>query len=103
MLQMLGMAQSLGDEEVIARVRGGETALFEVLMRRHNQRLFRAARGILRNEAEAEDAVQQSWLAAYSHLDQFAGSARFSTWLTRIAINEALARTRVRGRDAGPV
>ncbi len=90
--------ERLGDEEVVRRVRAGEPALFELLMRRYNQRVYRAVRSLLRDEREAEDAVQQAWLAAYAHLDQFAGAAAFSTWLTRIAINEALARARQRGR-----
>jgi RNA polymerase sigma-70 factor (ECF subfamily) len=84
--------RGLADEDVVERVRAGETALFEIVMRRHNQRLFRVARAVLRDDAEAEDAVQQAYLSAYTHLDQFAGQARFSTWLTRIALNEALAR-----------
>jgi RNA polymerase sigma-70 factor (ECF subfamily) len=63
-------------------------------MRRHNQRLYRAARAILRDDAEAEDAVQQAYLNAYRHLNQFEGRAQFSTWLTRIAVYEALARRR---------
>ena len=86
------------DEELARRVAAGETALFEILMRRYNQRLFRVARAILRDEAEAEDVMQQAYVNAYSHLGQFAGRARFSTWLTRIAVNEALARLRRRGR-----
>jgi len=89
---------SLADEEVVARVRGGDTAVFEILMRRYNQRLFRAARAITRDDADAEDAVQQAYLAAYKHLDQFAGTARFSTWLTRIAVREALGKLRTRKR-----
>jgi len=88
----------LGDEEVVRRVRAGETALFEVLMRRYNQRLFRTARAILKDEAEAEDVMQQTYVNAYTHLHQFEDRARFSTWLTRIAVNEALARRRRRGR-----
>lgn len=86
------------DEEVVRRVREGEHALFEVLMRRYNQRLYRVARSILRDETEAEDVMQQAYVNAYLHLDQFAGRARFSTWLTRIAVHEALARVRRRGR-----
>jgi RNA polymerase sigma-70 factor (ECF subfamily) len=84
------------DEEVVARVRAGDTQLFEILMRRYNQRLFRAARAILQNDADAEDAVQQAYLNAYRHLAQFEGRAKFSTWLTRIAVYEALARRRRR-------
>src|SRR5262249_50445993 len=82
------------DDEIVARVVGGETPLFEVLMRRHNQRVYRAVRSILKNEAEVEDAMQQTYVAAFGSLRQFAGTARFSTWLMRIAINEALARRR---------
>jgi len=63
-------------------------------MRRHNQRVYRSLRALLRDEREVEDAMQQTWLAAYTHLDQFEGSAVFSTWLTRIALNEGLARLR---------
>ena len=87
-------AASLTDEEVVARVCAGEAQMFEILMRRYNQRLFRAARAILHSDAEAEDAVQQAYLNAYRHLSQFEGRARFSTWLTRIAVYEALARRR---------
>jgi RNA polymerase sigma-70 factor (ECF subfamily) len=86
------------DEELVRRVTAGETALFEVLMRRYNQRLFRVARAILRDETEAEDVMQQAYVNAYTHLGQFAERARFGTWLTRIAVNEAFARLRRRGR-----
>ena len=90
----------------MARVLGGETALFEIIMRRYNQRLYRVARSILRNDAEAEDVMQDAYVRAYQHLDQFAGRAKFATWLTRIAVHEALARVRRRSRvqelDAEP-
>jgi RNA polymerase sigma-70 factor (ECF subfamily) len=89
---------ALSDEEVVARVVEGQTALFEVLMRRHNERIYRAARSIVRDEDEAEDVMQQAYVNAYAHLRQFDGRARFSTWLTKIAIHEALARVRKRGR-----
>lgn len=82
----------LNDEEVVARVRAGDGALFELIMRRHNQRLYRVARSILRDEAEAEDVLQEAYVRAFTHLDQFEGRARFSTWLTRIAVHEALHR-----------
>jgi RNA polymerase sigma-70 factor (ECF subfamily) len=88
----------ISDDEVVRRVRAGETGLFEVIMRRYNQRLYRVARAILRDDAEAEDVAQQAYVNAYRHLDQFAGRAMFSTWLTRIAVHEALARARRRGR-----
>ena len=88
----------LSDEQVVTRVIAGHTALFEILMRRHNERLYRTARAILRDEAEAEDVMQQAYVNAYSHLRQFDGRSKFSTWLTRIAVHEALARARRRGR-----
>src|SRR5215471_15472910 len=88
----------LSDEEVVRRVLEGETALFEIIMRRYNQRLYRIARGILRDDAEAEDVMQDAYVRAYSHLSQFAGRSQFSTWLSRIAIHEALARSKGRRR-----
>src|SRR5579864_3099938 len=90
--------EPLSDEEVVTRVLAGETGMFEIVMRRHNQRLYRVARAILRNDGEAEDVMQDAYVRAYEHLGQFAGRARFSTWLTRIAVHEALARERKRGR-----
>jgi RNA polymerase sigma-70 factor (ECF subfamily) len=95
-------AAELSDEEVVRRVCAGEAPLFEVLMRRHNQRVYRAARAILRDDGEAEDAVQQAWLSAYRHLSEFEGRSTFSTWLTRIAVNAALSRTRARASFALP-
>lgn len=89
----------LSDEEVVRRVCAGDTPLFEVLMRRHNQRLYRVARAILRDDAEAEDVMQQAYVDGYRHLAQFAGRASFATWLTKIAVHEALARLRRRGRE----
>jgi len=86
----------LTDADVVRRVLAGETALFEILMRRYNQRIYRAVRSIVRDEHEAEDVMQQAYVNAYTHLHQFAERATFSTWLTRIAINEALARVRPR-------
>lgn len=88
----------LADEEVVALVVSGQTALFEVLMRRYNERVYRAVRAIVRDERETEDVMQQAYVSAYVHLRQFKAQARFSTWLTRIAINEALARLRRRRR-----
>jgi RNA polymerase sigma-70 factor (ECF subfamily) len=88
----------LSDEQVVSRILSGQTALFEVLMRRHNERIYRAARAILRDESEAEDVMQQAYVNAYSLLRQFDGRSKFSTWLTRIALHEALARVRRRGR-----
>lgn len=86
------------DATLVAGVLAGETALFELLMRRHNERVYRAARAIVRDDQEAEDVMQQAYVNAFTHLRQFAGAAQFSTWLTRIAVHEALARVRRRGR-----
>ncbi len=93
---------TLGDEEIAARVRGGELPLFELLMRRYNQRLYRVARAIVKNDSEAEDVTQQAYVNAYVNLHQFEGRARFSTWLTRIAVHEALSRARKQSRIAWP-
>jgi RNA polymerase sigma-70 factor, ECF subfamily len=92
---------TLTDEEVAARVLAGETGLFEVLMRRYNRRLFRVARAIVRDEAEAEDIMQETYVRAFAALGQFQGRSSWATWLTRIAVNEALARLRRRGRFVG--
>jgi RNA polymerase sigma-70 factor, ECF subfamily len=86
------------DEEIVRQVLAGNTALFELLMRRYNERVYRAARAITRDDREAEDVMQQAYVNAFTHLRQFKGQAQFPTWLTRIAINEALARVRRRGR-----
>jgi RNA polymerase sigma-70 factor (ECF subfamily) len=91
-------AQALTDEQLVERVLAGETALYEIVMRRHNQRIYRAVRAILRDESEAEDVVQETYVRAYRSLRQFEGRAQLSTWLTRIAVNEALGRLRKAAR-----
>jgi RNA polymerase sigma-70 factor (ECF subfamily) len=85
---------TLSDTEIVRRVRAGEPALFELIVRRYNQRLYRTARAIVKNEAEAEDVMQQAYISAFQHLATFAGNAQFSTWLIRITINVALMRLR---------
>lgn len=100
MLPAAGAApNALSDEEVVRRVLSGETGLYEVVMRRYNQRLYRAARSIVGDADEADDVVQDAWVRAYAHLAQFAGEAKFPTWVTRIAIHEALARIRKKSRS----
>jgi len=84
----------LSDRDVIERVRSGEVDLFEILMRRYNQRVFRVARAVLTTDAEAEDLAQEAWVRAYEHLADFAGRAAFSTWLIRIVLHEGWARAR---------
>ena len=85
---------ALNDAEIVKRVRAGDGALFEILMRRHNQRVYRAARAIVKDERDVEDVMQQAYVNAFTHLHQFEERAQFSTWLTRIALNEAFARRR---------
>jgi len=83
------------DSEVVDRVRRGETDLFEVLMRRYNQRLYRAARSVFpADPIEAEDVVQDAWVRAFAHLSQFEGRSSLATWLVRITLHEAWARAR---------
>jgi RNA polymerase sigma-70 factor (ECF subfamily) len=98
-LKAAGLPERWTDEEVIERMRSGNTASYEIIMRRYNQRLYRVARAILRDDAEAEDVIQDTYVRAYQNLHQFAGSALFSTWLTRIAVHEALRRVRLRNRN----
>jgi RNA polymerase sigma-70 factor (ECF subfamily) len=86
----LTAAAELSDEAIVDRVRSGDTALYEILMRRHNQRLYRTIRAILREDRDVEDVMQQTYLDAYTHLHQFKGDAQFATWLTRIAVNRAI-------------
>jgi RNA polymerase sigma-70 factor, ECF subfamily len=97
-LDLVNNTETLPDEELVRRILQGETALFELIMRRYNQRLYRVARAIVRDDAEAEDVMQDAYVRAYEHLAQFAGRSQFSTWLTRIAIHEALARSQRRKR-----
>jgi RNA polymerase sigma-70 factor, ECF subfamily len=85
-----------GDAELLAHMRAGQSSAYAVLMRRNNQRLYRLARGILRDDAEAEEAVQESYVRAFTHLDGFKGEASLGTWLARIVLNEALGRVRRR-------
>jgi RNA polymerase sigma-70 factor (ECF subfamily) len=91
-------AATPSDHELVERVRAGDAVAFELIMRRHNQRLFRLARSILRSGVEAEDVVQETYVRAFASLDQFIGPHNLAAWLARIAANEALGRVRGRGR-----
>ncbi|MEX2500055.1 MAG: RNA polymerase sigma factor [Wenzhouxiangellaceae bacterium] len=84
----------LTDEEIVSRILAGDTGLFELIMRRYNQRLYRIARGVLRSEAEAEDAVQDAYIAAFYRLGQFSATGNFGGWLCKVAVNQALMRRR---------
>jgi RNA polymerase sigma-70 factor (ECF subfamily) len=85
-----------GEAELLQHLRAGDSAAFTRLMRSNNQRLYRLARGILRDDAEAEEAVQEGYVRAFTHLEGFKGEASLATWLARIVMNEALARLRRR-------
>src|SRR5262245_56023287 len=86
------------DEQLVEGILKGESSLFELLMRRNNTRVYRAVRSLLRDEAEAEDAMQAAYVQAYAKLGTFRGTSRFSTWLTEIALNEARGRLRQQRR-----
>ena len=88
------------DEDLVRRIVEGEASLYEVLMRRHNRRIYRVARSILRSDDDAMDVMQDAYMRGFSHLAAFRGESAFSTWLTRIAVHEALARLRQRKRNA---
>jgi len=84
----------LREQELLRRVQAGEKQLFYELVKPYERRVYMAAFAILRNEADAEDAVQEAMLKALTHIHQFRAEARFSTWLTQITVNEALMRRR---------
>jgi RNA polymerase sigma-70 factor, ECF subfamily len=88
--------ESLSDEELLVRARLRDERAVRAITLRYNRRLYRVARGILRNDSEAEDVVQETYFRAFTRLDLFRGEAAFGTWLTRIAINDALGRLRRR-------
>lgn len=88
--------REVSDEDVVRSVVAGDRESFAVLVRRHNQSLFRACRAVIGDDGEAEDAVQAAWISAFRALSSFRGEARFRTWVTRIAVREASARVRKR-------
>jgi RNA polymerase sigma-70 factor (ECF subfamily) len=93
-------ARGLADADMLARIAAGDTAAFEMLMRRYNRPLYRTARSIVRDDADAEDVLQEAYLLIFRNLAKFRGEASLSTWLTRIVVNEAIARSRKNGRTA---
>ena len=90
---------SSSESDLIVRISRGDQVAFEMLMRQHNGRLFRIARAILKDDSEAEDALQDAYLNAYRRIGDFRGEAGLATWLTRIVINQALMRLRRQKRD----
>ena len=92
-------ASTLSDDEMVRRILAGDTELFQIIVRRYNQRLYRVTWAIVQDQLEAEDVVQETYVRAYEHLIQFAGRSLFSTWLTRIAVHEAWSRIKYRNKQ----
>jgi RNA polymerase sigma-70 factor (ECF subfamily) len=91
---VLSVPEGVGDVELAARVAGGDGAAFELLMRRHNRRLYRLALSVLRDAADAEDALQEAYLTAYRAIGSFRGESSLATWLSRLVLNQCLGRKR---------
>jgi RNA polymerase sigma-70 factor (ECF subfamily) len=100
MIDQQPQCEGIADEQIVAEVLGGAAERFEILMRRYNRRLYRVAKSIVSDDSEAEDIVQDVWVRTYMKLAQFRNEARFSTWVVRIAVHEALARLRRRKRSS---
>jgi RNA polymerase sigma-70 factor (ECF subfamily) len=92
------LAVNVSDAELVRRALARDGSAFRAIMKAHNQRLYRLARGVVRNDSEAEDIVQEGYVRAFTHLDGFRGDSTLATWLSRIVINEALGRLRKRRR-----
>src|SRR3954453_23671739 len=86
----------LDDVELVRRVLARDADAFRTIMQRHNRRLYRIARSVLRNDGEAEDVVQEAYVSAFTHLSSYRGESRLAAWLSRITMNEALGRLRHR-------
>ena len=93
------VTDTISDQEIITRILGGEKNLYALIVRRYNQRLYRIAMSIINDDTEAEDVMQVTYISAYENLGKFAFKASFSTWLTRILINESLLRLKKRGKS----
>lgn len=94
--QRIGQGATITDTDLAGRIQRGDAAAFCILMKRHNQTLFRMARSVVRDPAEAEDVVQDAWILAFTRIDQFRDASSLATWLSRIVLNEALRRLRQR-------
>jgi RNA polymerase sigma-70 factor (ECF subfamily) len=97
------MPSGISESELVSRAAEGDGTAFEILMRRHNQLLFRTARSMLKSDVEAEDVVQEAYLRAWRAFRSFRAESRLSTWLVRIVTNEALGRLRRRGAQVIPL
>ncbi|MBL8950669.1 MAG: sigma-70 family RNA polymerase sigma factor [Myxococcaceae bacterium] len=108
------MSESITDEQLVDHIKEGRVALFEMLMYRHTERLRKVVRSVLKDEAQVDDVLQETFMRAFSHLSELEGTAKFGGWVTRIAVNEAIWRKRravdqvdvteldIGGREAGP-
>lgn len=97
--QAIAVGTTQSDNELVQRALARDGAAFRAIMKRYNQRLYRIARGVVRNDSDAEDVVQAGYVRAFTHLDGFRGESSLATWLSRIVINEALGRLRQRRRN----
>ncbi|MER9586777.1 RNA polymerase sigma factor [Mesorhizobium sp. M0276] len=95
---LTAVSSASGDVQLVRRALAREGDAFRTIIKTHNQRLYRIARGVVRNDSEAEDIVQEAYVRAFAHLDAFRGDSSLATWLSRIVINEALGRLRKRRR-----
>jgi RNA polymerase sigma-70 factor, ECF subfamily len=93
------VSSGFDETALVARAKAGDTTAFAELVRQYDRRVFRMAKQITQNDEDAEDVLQETFLKAYSHLDDFQGNSRFYTWLVRIAVNEALMKLRKRRSD----
>jgi len=98
--QSKAIDKDISDVDIVRRIAAHDHSAFALLMRRYNQSLYRTARSILKDDAEAEDVLQDAYLLVYRGIDNFRGEAKLSTWLTRIVVNEAIARSRKSSRRA---
>ena len=89
----------MSEEQIIEKIKKGDKQLYEQIVRKYNQRLYRVARAIIRNESDIEDVIQDTYLKAYLALAKFENRSQFSTWITRILINNANERLRKRDRE----
>lgn len=99
-LPTISAAKDVPDAEIVRKIVNGDAGAFELLMRRYNQVLYRTARSVIRDDSEAEDALQDAYLQVHRALPKFRGESSLATWLTRIVINEAIARSRKTARRA---
>jgi RNA polymerase sigma-70 factor (ECF subfamily) len=95
--------KNLSDADLVAAIAAGNDSAFVVLMRRFNRPLYRTARSILKDDSEAEDVLQDAYLLAYRGINSFRGDAKLLTWLTRIVVNEAIAKSRKAARRAAVI